>query len=290
MRNTFHYFFFIASFFEVLRAIEYNGVSVGEFDGGVEGEVFLVNSTHLQIIDFKTSKTNHPANPFVLISSSNQKSVPQLYQYKSSRSGEWVQNLVSLTEEQQKTHTRLIVRMTGSAAQWKQFAVVDSNGNIVSSVNLDQKPPQPFCCFESEADMGLFGEYGIISDPIQVVDSRTLRIPRFSYKASQTPDGYFFAGSGSEINQNSGIKASIIGRDSTPNTCPMLKDITDQDMIVRLDRSQTIYDIEWISVFCYKYAHDFGHLDIGLVENEEQVPPYIPDLRTSEPPRPTHNC
>lgn len=65
----------------------------------------------------------------------------------------------------------------------------------------------------------------------------------------------------------------------------MLQDITDRDMIVRLAENQTIYDIEWISVFCYKYSHDFGHLDIGLVENEEQVPPFIPEIRSSEPPR-----
>lgn len=288
MRNTIFHFLSIASFFGWIRAIEYNGVSVGDFaGGGVEGEVFLVNSTHLQIIDFKMSKPS--SNPFVLISD-KQKSVPQIYQYHSSRTGDWLQALVSFGGEQQKTHTRLIVRMTGSAAQWKQFDVVDSNGKTIASVNLNQKPPQPFCCFESESDMGLFGEYGIISDPIEVLDSRTLRIPRFSYKASQTPDGYFFAGTGAEINQNSGIKASIVEKDSSLNSCPMLKDITDQHMIVRLDRSQTIYDIEWISVFCYKYSHDFGHLDIGLVENEEQVPPYIPDIRTSPPQRVTQNC
>lgn len=70
----------------------------------------------------------------------------------------------------------------------------------------------------------------------------------------------------------------------------MLKDITDQDIIIRLDQSQTIYDIEWISVFCYKYSHDFGHLDMGLVENEEQVPPYIPDISISEPHVISQNC
>uniref|UniRef100_A0A1I7V3P3 DM13 domain-containing protein n=1 Tax=Caenorhabditis tropicalis TaxID=1561998 RepID=A0A1I7V3P3_9PELO len=180
--------------------------------------------------------------------------------------------------------------MTGSAAQWKQLAVVNPNGDTLSFVNLNLKPPQPFCCFESESDLGLFGEHGIVSDPIEVIDSRTLRIPKFSFKASQTSDSYFFAGAGTEINKNSGIKAFIIGRDSTPDSCPMRKDLTDQTMTVRLDQSQTIYDIEWISVFSYKNSHDFGHLDIGLVENEEQVPPFIPDVRTSEPPRSARNC
>lgn len=117
---------------------------------------------------------------------------------------------MSLSHEQHQIDTRLIVKMTGSAAQWKQFAVVDSNGvsvgnrdaafffwiimfqNTLASVNMNQKPSAPFCCFESEADMGLFGEYGIISDPIEVIDSRTLKIPKFSYKASQTPGTAFY--------------------------------------------------------------------------------------------------
>ncbi|EFO99391.1 hypothetical protein CRE_22290 [Caenorhabditis remanei] len=281
----------LVCFSDVINGIEYFGVSVGEFGGsGVDGEVFLVNSTHLQILGFRVGKPNLPPIPFAFISASNEKSTPKIYQYHSSPNGEWLENLVSLGSEQHKTHTRLIVKMTGSAAQWKQFAVVDNSGNIIASVNLNKKSPQPFCCFESEPDMGLFGEYGIISDPIEVIDSRTLRIPRFSYKASQTPDGYFFAGAGTDIDQKTGKKAMIVGRDSTLNACPMLKDITDQTMTVRLDRSQTIYDIEWISVFCYKYSHDFGHLDMGLVENEEQVPPYIPDVRTSEPPRISQRC
>lgn len=283
--------FFISSFFNVIHAVEYYGVSVGEFSGsGVEGEVYLINSTHLQIIDFRATRPSLPPIPFAFISASNEKSAPQIYQYHSSQNSEWIQKLVSLGGEHHKTHTRLIVKMTGSAAQWKQFAVVDFNGNVLSSVTLNQKPPQPFCCFESEPDMGLFGEYGIISDPIEVLDSRTLRIPKFSYKASQTPDGYFFAGAGTEIDQKTGKKAVIVGRDSTLNTCPMLRDITDQSMTIRLDRTQTIYDIEWISVFCYKYSHDFGHLDMGLVENEEQVPPYIPDVRTSEPSHFVQRC
>ncbi|CAB16924.1 DM13 domain-containing protein [Caenorhabditis elegans] len=291
MRNSEFFLIFIISYSGVIRAIEYNGVSLGEFsESDVEGEVFLVNSTHLQIVNFRTTKTNLPPIPFAFISSNNQKSTPKIYRHFSSQNGEWLSKLVSLSHEQHQIDTRLIVKMTGSAAQWKQFAVVDSNGNTLASVNMNQKPSAPFCCFESEADMGLFGEYGIISDPIEVIDSRTLKIPKFSYKASQTPDGYFFAGAGSEIDQKSGKKAAILRSDQTLNYCPMLKDITDQDIIIRLDQSQTIYDIEWISVFCYKYSHDFGHLDMGLVENEEQVPPYIPDISISEPHVISQNC
>uniref|UniRef100_A0A8R1DMP4 DM13 domain-containing protein n=1 Tax=Caenorhabditis japonica TaxID=281687 RepID=A0A8R1DMP4_CAEJA len=280
MRNVIFFPIFLLG---SVRAVDYYGVSVGELSGsGTEGEVFLVNSTHLQILDFKSENSNLPPVPFVLISSTGQKSVPKIYKYEYSPNGEWLKKLVSLGEDH-KTYTRLVVKMTGSAAQWKQFAVVDSNGSILSSVNLDKKPPQPFCCFEREADMGLFGEYGIISDPIEVLDSKTLKVPRFSYKASQTPDGYFFAGTGSEIETKSGKKLAVIGKDTVDNICPMLQDISDRDMIIRLAENQTIYDIEWLSVFCVKYSHDFGHLDLGLVDNEEQVPPYMPEMRSAEP-------
>lgn len=66
-------FYSILSFFtEFVRAFDYFGVSVGSFEGSdVEGEVFLVNSTHLQILDFSAGKASKLGNYSNLARSSN---------------------------------------------------------------------------------------------------------------------------------------------------------------------------------------------------------------------------
>ncbi|CAD6188929.1 unnamed protein product [Caenorhabditis auriculariae] len=155
----------------------------------------------------------------------------------------------------------------------------------LSAVSIDKEVPKPYCCFEKEPGLGLHGEYGIASDPIEVLDSKTLSIAGFSYKASRTPDGWFFAGQGDQIDQMTGKKALIVGKDEPHKHCAMKEDISNQDFIIRLAGNQTIYDIEWLSVFCYRFSHDFGHIELGLVEDEYLVPPFIPEVRESAPQR-----
>ncbi|EPB75415.1 hypothetical protein ANCCEY_05466 [Ancylostoma ceylanicum] len=44
--------------------------------------------------------------------------------------------------------------------------------------------------------------------------------------------------------------------------CSIKEDWTNEDIVVRLADGQTVYDIEWVSVFCYNYSVDFAHLPV----------------------------
>ncbi|CAB3401033.1 unnamed protein product [Caenorhabditis bovis] len=273
------------------ECIEYYGNYIGSIStNGIEAEVYLVNTSHIQVVNFRTKTGELAPLPFATLDQFGKPTLASnVYQYLESPAGDWLLKLSSLGNR--RSGVRFVLELPGSAAQWKQFAVIGTNGRTIASINIDKPAPKPFCCFERESDIGLFGEYGIFSEPIEVLDSKTLRIPNFSYKASETPDGYFFAGIGPTIDTTSGKKAMIVGRDTPNRICAMHQNIVDQHMVVRLAEGQTIYDIEWLSVFCYQYSHDFGHLDLGLVEDEELVPPFMPDIRASPPPSlPQQSC
>uniref|UniRef100_A0A183D5J6 DM13 domain-containing protein n=1 Tax=Gongylonema pulchrum TaxID=637853 RepID=A0A183D5J6_9BILA len=65
----------------------------------------------------------------------------------------------------------------------------------------------------------------------------------------------------------------------------LVKDyIGNSDLVVRLAHPQTVYDINYISVFCYEYAADFGHIYFSLPRDHIFVPPYIPPVRDEPPP------
>ncbi|ETN70172.1 hypothetical protein NECAME_04993 [Necator americanus] len=65
--------------------------------------------------------------------------------------------------------------------------------------------------------------------------------------------------------------------------CSINEDWTNQDITVRLVEGQTVYDIEWISVFCYNYSVDFAHLPVNLTKNVNFVPAYLPEFRKTAP-------
>lgn len=57
-------------------------------------------------------------------------------------------------------------------------------------MELKGEPPKRFCCISNPEDPvnGLIPlEYGTQSKPIQVLDSKTLRIPKFIFDGSKPP-------------------------------------------------------------------------------------------------------
>lgn len=52
------------------------------------------------------------------------------------------------------------------------------------------------------------------------------------------------------------------------------------DLKVRLLGSQTIYNIDYISIFCYQYDVDFGHYKINF-SAENEIPAYIPPTKSA---------
>ncbi|VDM74805.1 unnamed protein product [Strongylus vulgaris] len=99
---------------------------------------------------------------------------------------------------------------------------------------------------------------------------------------SQPLDAWIYAGRG-EINQENGKKALILGRDTPEHHCSIKEDWTNEDIVVRLGEYQTVYDIEWISVFCYNYSVDFAHLPVKMDHTKDFVPAHLPELRKMAP-------
>ena len=75
--------------------------------------------------------------------------------------------------------------------------------------------PQPFCCITNPGSpwRGVVGKYyEVATEPIEVLDSKTILLPGFRFKGTQPPDGWIYTGKGA-INQNTGKKALVLGRD-----------------------------------------------------------------------------
>ena len=51
------------------------------------------------------------------------------------------------------------------------------------------------------------------------------------------------------------------------------------DVIARLGGGQTIYDVDYLSLFCYQYDVDFGHIRFKFNEKEQPLPAHIPPVR-----------
>lgn len=47
-----------------------------------------------------------------------------------------------------------------------------------------------------------------------------------------------------------------------------------QDIIIDLPAEYDINHIDWLSVYCYKFRVDFGHVSIMNVS--QRIPPYVP--------------
>ncbi len=47
-----------------------------------------------------------------------------------------------------------------------------------------------------------------------------------------------------------------------------------KDIILELPESDDVYHIDWISVYCYRFGVDFGHIRITNVSS--RIPPHVP--------------
>jgi hypothetical protein len=49
-------------------------------------------------------------------------------------------------------------------------------------------------------------------------------------------------------------------------------------IVARLPAQLTIYDIDYLAMFCYRYDVDFGHINFNFKPEETPVPAYIPPI------------
>ncbi|XP_076391454.1 protein Skeletor, isoforms B/C isoform X2 [Megachile rotundata] len=131
--------------------------------------------------------------------------------------------------------------------------------------------------------------HGLRSENITILDSKTFYIPNLHYDGAG-PDAYFWVGNGTEPN-TFGIKVPNERKSLAP-----LKGYQGEDIEIVLPGNLTVYDIDWLAVWCVQYKHNFGHV---LIPKDIYVPPALGQtkitkqmfLQTSSTPEPSlSNC
>lgn len=107
--------------------------------------------------------------------------------------------------------------------------------------------------------------HGLRSSNISVLDAKTFYIPNLHYDGAG-PDAYFWVGNGSGPNIM-GVKV--------PNelgSYEVLRGYQGEDIEIQLPGNLTVYDIDWLSVWCVEYRHNFGHI---FIPKDLDVPPAL---------------
>ncbi|XP_029156481.1 protein Skeletor, isoforms B/C isoform X2 [Nylanderia fulva] len=126
--------------------------------------------------------------------------------------------------------------------------------------------------------------HGLRSGNISILDSKTIYIPNLHYDGGG-PDAYFWVGNGSEPNRF-GIKVP-----NEMGSLEPLRGYQGEDIEIVLPGNLTVYDINWLAVWCVEYRHNFGHV---LIPRDLDVPPALGQTKittSSTPtPKPVNNC
>ncbi|XP_053947186.1 protein Skeletor, isoforms B/C [Anastrepha ludens] len=158
---------------------------------------------------------------------------------------------------------------------WCRRFTVDF-GEVFIPPNLDVPKPRVLPEFKRLA-------HGLRSSNISVLDAKTFYIPNLHYDGAG-PDAYFWVGNGSEPNIM-GVKVP-----NEVGSLEPLRGYQGEDIEIQLPGSLTVYDIDWLSVWCVEYRHNFGHV---FIPKDLDVPPALGQTKitTTTTPRPVYaNC
>ncbi|KAL7307218.1 hypothetical protein TKK_0000941 [Trichogramma kaykai] len=115
--------------------------------------------------------------------------------------------------------------------------------------------------------------HNLRSDNITILDSKTFYIPNLHYDGAG-PDAYFWVGNGPEPNVY-GTKVPNEMNSSLP-----LRGYEGVDIEIVLPGNLTVYDIDWLAVWCVQYRHNFGHV---LIPKDLDVPPALGQTKIAPP-------
>ncbi|KAH8374669.1 hypothetical protein KR200_003355, partial [Drosophila serrata] len=166
---------------------------------------------------------------------------------------------------------------------WCRRFTVDF-GEVFIPPNLDVPKPRVLPEFKRLA-------HGLRSSNISVLDARTFYIPNLHYDGAG-PDAYFWVGNGSEPNIM-GIKVP-----NEVGSLEPLRGYQGEDIEIQLPANLTVYDIDWLAVWCVEYRHNFGHvyiprdLDVPPALGQTKITPLWWYSPTTTTPRPAvySNC
>ncbi|XP_046668764.1 protein Skeletor, isoforms B/C [Homalodisca vitripennis] len=115
--------------------------------------------------------------------------------------------------------------------------------------------------------------HGLRSGNITVLDAKTFYIPNLHYDGAG-PDAYFWVGNGTEPTPL-GIKVA-----NEMGSLEPLRGYQGEDIEIQLPGNLTVYDIDWLAVWCVQYRHNFGHVNIP---KDLDVPPALGQTKITPP-------
>lgn len=113
--------------------------------------------------------------------------------------------------------------------------------------------------------------HGLRSGNITILDARTFYIPNLHYDG-QGPDAYFWVGKGTKPDPKGHKIPNEVG------SLDVLRAYEGEDIELQLPENLTVYDIDYLGVWCVTFKHNFGHVQIPRPE-ELWVPPALGQTR-----------
>ncbi|XP_070540793.1 protein Skeletor, isoforms B/C-like isoform X1 [Ptychodera flava] len=248
----------------ILAASPYHGKLIASFttlDHGVSGTVYAVDNRRLRIIGFNydgaapdaffwVGDTDSPSPTGVIVPDERGRVSTPLSGYSN-----------------RDITIRLPGETTISDYKWLSIWCRQFRADF-GHVNF----PSGFVA-PSEHDLGEFSRlaHGLRGHPY-IVDAKTFRIENLHYDGNG-PDAYFWVGTGSQPHSN-GIKVP----DENGSTRP-LRGYNGKTVTIQMAGDLTVFDIDWLSMWCVRAVQNFGHV---LIPDNLNIPPYIVDMQPEE--------
>lgn len=247
---------FILQCLQLTLGSDYYGTYVGDFQNrfhGVAGEVYAVDSRTLFIRGF--SYDGQGPDAFFYAGTRGQ----------PSRNGYLIANEKGSTDILGAYRKKDIVLTLPGGKTLKDIRwlsvwcnAFDVNfGEIMFPARLNYPRPQKIAKFD--------GIHDVASDKVVVVDAQTFLIPNFTYDG-QAPDAHFWVGEGNRPGPEGHGVADENGSNEP------LRRYSQKTLVIVLPGDLTVFDIDWLSVWCIAFYVDFGHVRIPRNLN---VPPSL---------------
>ncbi|XP_006815462.1 protein Skeletor, isoforms B/C-like [Saccoglossus kowalevskii] len=246
---------------EVWSSSPYHGKFISDFTTlahGVTGTVYAVDDHRIRIVGFNYDgaapdaffwggTTDEPG--------SSGEVIPDEFGRTATKLGTYINRSITITLPDGKT-----INNYRWVSVWCRDFTVDF-GHIYIPNNFDAP---------LEYDAGPFREYAHgLKGHVYITDSRTFRIENLHYDGNG-PDAYFWVGTGSSPHRR-GSKVP----DENGST-RKLSGYNGDTISITMTSEMTVFDIDWLSMWCVAAVQNFGHVDIPD-KSELNIPPYIDD-------------
>ncbi|XP_077992394.1 protein Skeletor, isoforms B/C-like [Glandiceps talaboti] len=244
----------------VVTADPYHGKLIGTFTTlahGVSGTVYAVDNSRLKITNF-IYDGGAPDAFFWAGSTDNPSPSGQIIpdeENRSSRLGAYDNQDIIITLPEGST----INDFKWIAVWCRQYTANFGQVNIPD--NFDAP---------SELDLGEFSQLAHgLRGHVYIVDAKTFRIENLHYDGNG-PDAYFWVGTGPSPHVN-GIRIP-----DENGRLTRLYAYNGQTVSITMQDDLTVFDIDWLSMWCVLARQNFGHV---FIPNDLNIPPYVPEMQ-----------